>query len=407
MEILNKLYGTSADLQEKQARIDALRQDFKTEFDRECKNVFSSPGRIEILGNHTDHNHGSVLVGAISMDILAAAAKRPDSKITIKSRGFEDVSLFTGDLEKREGEIGKSAALVRGVCRRMRDRGHAVGGFDALLDSNIFKGAGVSSSAAYEVLICKILSYYYNGDRLTALECAKISQFAESEYFGKPCGLLDQSGIAFGGVNHIDFNDNTNPAVTTLTPDFQQYSAVITNSGGDHSNLTAEYSQIKADMHGVSGFFGKETLREVEETEFYQNISALNKKLGGRPILRAVHFYEENKRVDMAAEALKSGNMETFLHCVNDSGKSSYKLLQNCYACGDARQGIPLALALSNKLLAGEGAVRVHGGGFAGTVIAFVPQHLLKSYTDGMAEVFGADSVAVVSVRNIGTAKIL
>lgn len=404
MEILKQLYGGESPY--KSGRITDIRRAFTQGFNRQAEDVFSASGRIEILGNHTDHNNGCVLVGAISQDILAAAAKRDDGEIVIKSQGFNDITITSCDVQKRDAEIGTSAALVRGVLRALTDMGHSVGGFDAALTSDIFKGAGVSSSAAFEVLICKILSVYYLKDSLLPLEIAKAAQFAESSYFGKPCGLLDQSGIAFGGVNFIDFADTNNPEVRTLTPDFAGYSAVITNSGGDHSSLTPFYAEIKDDMHDISGYFDKKVLREVPYSTFLNHLPQLNKKYGGRAVLRAMHFYEENTRVGLAAKALAAGDMQLFLDNVNASGESSYKMLQNCYVPGEKQQGIPLALAVSKSVLGDKGAVRVHGGGFAGTIIAFVPQDLLEEYCFAMQDIFTKENVVKVNIRSLGAVKI-
>lgn len=406
MSNLNTFYGVNADIKKCTDRIENIKNTFKNDFLVDCSDVFSSSGRIEILGNHTDHNKGNVLVGAIDQDIIAASLKRNDDLVVIKSQGFEDISINIHDTIKRENEKGKSISLVRGVLQGLLDGGYKIGGISAALKSNVFKGAGVSSSAAYEVLLCKIFSYYYCNDDLSPLILARISQFAESEYFGKPCGLLDQSGIAYGGVNHIDFTDTKNPIITTLKPDFKGYNIVITNCGGDHSNLTPEYSAIKNDMHAVSSFFGMQYLREVPSSLFYNSLPQLKEKLGGRAMIRAIHFYEENTRVDTAKTALLSGDMQTFLKMVNLSGESSYKLLQNCYAQGDSYQGIPLALELSKQFLKGEGAVRVHGGGFAGTIIAFVPDNITNSYIDFMQSVFNKENVLKLNLRNIGVAKL-
>lgn len=393
---LELIYGKGYDAE----RLKAIGRRFEEEFGGEYL-LFSSSGRIEILGNHTDHNHGKVLVGAINQDILAAAAKRDDGRIIIKSEGFHDITLTAGEFDNR-GEWGQSVALVRGVLYKLSEMGYKAGGLSCVMTSNVFKGAGVSSSAAYEVLVAKIFSYFYCGDSLTPLQLAKVSQFAEREYFGKPCGLLDQCGIAFGGVNYIDFGNIDDPEVQTINYGIKGYDIVITNTGGDHSDLTHEYAAIKEDMHEVSRRFGREFLREVSYEDFKENIPRLRKELGGRAVLRAIHFFEENIRVKKAVEALRRGDVDGFLCCVNLSGESSYKLLQNCYPCGGREQGIPLALELSKQILKGRGAARVHGGGFAGTIIAFVPEDITQDYIGQMSEVFGAKSAVKVSIRNVG-----
>lgn len=383
-------------------RIKKLGQKFGEEFGKDFF-LFSSSGRIEILGNHTDHNHGKVLVGAIDQDILAAAVKRDDGRVVIKSEGFPDIIIGADELDNR-GEWGKSVALVRGILYKLNGMGYKLGGISCVMTSNVFKGAGVSSSAAYEVLLTKIFSYFYCGDELSPLQLAKVSQLAEREYFGKPCGLLDQSGIAFGGVNYIDFCDIDDPEVETVDYAIEGYGIAIINTGGDHSDLTREYASIKDDMHEVARFFGKEYLREVEDGRFWEDIPKLRQALGGRALLRAIHFFEENDRVERAVRALKEKDAEKFLSCVNLSGESSYKLLQNCYPCGDRQQGIPLALELSRKILGGRGAVRVHGGGFAGTILAFVPGDMMDKYMGEMGRVFGPENAIKVSIRHFGAA---
>lgn len=406
MSNLNEIYGDNADFEKYKNRICNLKTDFLNYFKFQSADVFSSSGRIEILGNHTDHNKGKVLVGAIDQDIIAACSKRDDDLIIIKSKGFEEINFNVNDTEKKEEEKGKSISLIKGILKKLNEKGYKIKGINALTVSNVFKGAGVSSSAAFETLICKIFSYYYCNDEISPLENAKISQFAESKYFGKPCGLLDQSGIAFGGVNHIDFKDTINPIVTNINPKFSGFDIVITNCGGDHCNLTDEYAAITKEMKEVSNFFEKDFLREVPCKQFYDSIKDLKQKTSGRAILRAIHFYEENQRVDIAANALNSGDIKTFLDCVNSSGESSYKYLQNCYANTDTTQGIPLALKMSKIFLKDKGAVRVHGGGFAGTIIAFVPQEISNEYINFMQNIFGNENIIKVNLRPKGTAKI-
>ncbi|MDD4003120.1 MAG: galactokinase family protein [Clostridia bacterium] len=394
----NKLYGKN--FAENLKRIEKVKQAFIDSFGFNCSDVFSSSGRAEILGNHTDHNKGCVLVGAIDRDILAACSKQ-SGKIIIKSAGFEDVVLQAGDYQKKQGEKGNSVSLVRGILKGFADLGYTVGGFCAVTMSNIFKGAGVSSSAAFEILICTVINHYYCSGKVTPLECAKISQYAESMYFEKPCGLLDQSGIAFGGINYIDFKDTENPEIKSITPKLDGYDIVITNCGGDHSNLTAHYAAVKQEMQQICGFFGKNYLREVPFDRFLSELPSITKKFSGRAVLRAFHFYEENIRVKSAAKYI-TYDIKNFLNMVNLSGESSYKLLQNCYVPQDDIQRIPLAIKLSQSFLNGAGAVRVHGGGFEGTILAFVPCKISAEYSKFMESFFGGGNVIITAIRNAG-----
>jgi galactokinase len=405
MDNLLDLYGNSADSVLLTKRILNIKAQYEKIFGGVCR-LYSSPGRIEILGNHTDHNKGMVLVGAINRDIIAAAGRRNDGRVIIISKGFDEINIDVNDLHSYENEKGKSVSLIRGVLKGLKDKGCKTGGISAVIESNIFKGAGVSSSAAYEVLLTKIFSDLYDCG-LSPLDAAKISQYAEKEYFGKPCGLLDQCGIAFGGVNRIDFRDTEKPLIKSVDFDLKEYGIVITNCGGDHISLTPQYAAVKDEMKAVAGYFGKEFLREVKPEVFYQSVAKIkNSGISGRAILRAVHFFNENERVDKAAKALEKGNVGAFLKCVNESGESSYKLLQNCYAEGDVSQGIPLALEMAKKFLKGKGAVRVHGGGFAGTTLAFVPQAVIGDFIEYMKNIFGVNNVINAEIRRAGTAEI-
>ena len=394
------LYGRDCDENACRSRFQELMERFVEAFGvRGDAAFFSSPGRAEILGNHTDHNHGKVLVAAISCDTLSVAAR--DDRVRILSEGYPEVSFAPEDLTLREEERGTSAALVKGVMKGLVDRGYRVGGFVAAVTSGVFKGAGVSSSASYEVLIAEIMNALYNGGRISPENKAFVSQYAENEYFGKPCGLLDQMGIALGGISTIDFEDPDNPRKKTLFPDLQGYDIYIVNTGGDHSHLTFDYAGIKDDMHQVAEFFGKRVLREVDEELFYSQMPVLSRKLSGRAVLRAIHFFEENRRVTAAVAAVERGDIAAFLANVAASGKSSYQLLQNCYSPGDTVQRIPLALAMTEKLVS-DGAARVHGGGFAGTILAFVGKAESRNYCDTMARIFGEANVFRLSVRESG-----
>ncbi len=386
------------------ARAQLLAARYERETGERPQAWFSSPGRAEIIGNHTDHNCGKVIVAAISCGILAAVGRRQDGRIRILSEGFEPVDFFVADTAVSEEEKGKSVALARGVVRGISDRGYKVGGFTAVCDSTVFRGAGVSSSAAYELLVCEILNDLYLGGALSAVEKACISQFAENEYFGKPCGLLDQCGIALGGINAIDFADPSHPVIEKLSPP-EGYTIVITNTGGSHDALTEHYAAIREEMHAVAGFFGKDVLRAVPYQTFLESIPALRGKVSERAILRAFHFYEENARVDLASKALKEGDVSAFLCAVRGSGVSSMNCLQNCYVPGSVHQPVALAIHLSECLIK-DGAVRIHGGGFAGTILAFVSAAETEGYVHAMQTVFGKENVFTANVRAAGAARV-
>ena len=401
---LKDLYGNAADARAFSARVAALEQLFRKETGCAPEAWFSSSGRAEIIGNHTDHNCGKVIVAAIGCDILAAVKKRDDGVIRIRSAGFPPFELKISELSARPAERGKSIALARGVVRGITERGYTVGGFDACSESTIFRGAGGSSSAAFELLVCEILNSLYLNGALDAVTKAIISQYAENEYFGKPCGLLDQSGIALGGTNKIDFMDPAAPSVEGLHAP-EGYTLVITNTGGSHAKLTAHYAAIKDEMRAAASFFGKEVLREVPYGEFFAAIPELRKKLSERAILRAFHYFEENERVDIAAAALSAGDTEKFLGAIGKSGESSLNCLQNCFVPGSSEQPVTLALHMSGRLIK-DGAVRVHGGGFAGTILAYLAEGEAERYKAEMAKVFGAENVFGAGVRLPGAAQI-
>ncbi len=366
---------------------------------------YSSPGRIEVCGNHTDHNNGKVLCASITVDTLACVTPREDDKVIVESIGYSPIVVSLNDVSSKKDEEGKSIALVRGVLAYFKMCGLKVGGFSATTTSDVFKGAGVSSSACFEVLICEILNQMFNNGNVDKLTKAKASHFAETEYFAKPCGLLDQSAIAFGGVSYIDFKSTKAPTYKSIDWKFDGLNIVLINTGGDHSDLTEQYASIRLEMEAVAKAFGAKKLRSVKENDFYNAIPQLQKKLSGRAILRAMHYFDENKRVNTCANAVKSKNERKFCDMINASGESSYKMLQNCYPYGDLEQRIPLAINLSKKC-DGVKAVRVHGGGFAGTIIAYVDKTKCDSYVENMKRVFGMENVFVIGVRNEGTTKV-
>lgn len=364
----------------------------------------SSPGRIEICGNHTDHQHGRVLGSAIDLDTAGAVVENPDGTIIVDSVGYAPVVFNINDLKLKEEEKGTSIALTKGVLKYLSDKGYRIGGFTVLATSRVFKGAGVSSSASFEVFIGKIVSVLFNDDLITPLELVYASHFAENVYFGKPCGLLDQSMIAMGGVNYIDFIDSTTPKIETIEIDLSDYGIVLVNTGGDHSDLTQCYADVKNEMKEVAEFFGREVLRDVEYEAFLDKLPQLSNVVSGRAILRAGHFFAENDRVKRASEALKEKDTDTFFDMLNQSGESSYKLLQNCYAPMDTAQRIPLALFVADNI---DGVVvkRVHGGGFAGTILLIVSKDKLDLLHRKMEDTFGEENVYCLSIRNKGAVK--
>lgn len=401
--VANDLYNTSKEATAE--RIANLVEAHNKNIDGEVL-MFSSPGRIEVAGNHTDHNHGKVLCASVSVDLLAAVTPLTERKIVINSLGYPIVEVDINDLSIHEEEVGGSFALVRGVCKAFQDRGYNIGGFYATTISDVFKGAGMSSSASFEVLVGEVLNYLYNDSKISAVEKAIIAQYAENVYFGKPSGLMDQSAIAIGGISYIDFMDPSAPVVEKLDWTFDDTSVVVINCGGDHCDLTPQYASIRTEMEGVAKQFGKEKLRFVDTEEFYDSIPELAKKVSGRAILRAMHFFEENDRVEDLRDAIKSGDEETCYACITESGDSSYRKLQNCYPDGDPTEPIPLALTLCESFYQGVRAYRVHGGGFAGTILVFVDNDCVDEFKAYMSSIYGEKNIYTLKIRNSGTIKL-
>ncbi len=396
-------YGENADIEAIEQRYRALEDRF-SESGVFPEAFYSSSGRAEVLGNHTDHQCGKVLVSAISCDVAAAVGRRNDGMVEICSEGFAPIRFSLKDTAMRARERGKSIAMARGVANAIQARGWKVGGFTAYTDSTVFRGAGVSSSAAFEVLLVEIFNDLYLEGRLSKVEKAAIGQFAEDRFFGKPCGLLDQSGVAYGGLNLIDFEPPKAPKSEQLAIP-KGYSLVITNTGGSHAELTEHYAAIKKEMKEVASCFGKEVLRQVPFEKFFDAIPLLRKKVSERAILRAFHFYDENERVERAAKALKFGNTSEFLSAVNESGESSLTLLQNAFVPGSTSQPIVLGLRMSKTLIR-DGAVRLHGGGFAGTIIAILSDAEEANYVARMSGVFGAENVFPAKIRPVGACRV-
>ena len=378
--------------------------------DNENIELFSAPGRTEVGGNHTDHNHGKVLAASVDLDTVAAAAKRDDSVIVEKSFNFDALEVDISDLNIHTEEFGKSSGLIRGMCAGFVEYGYKIGGFNAASMSRVLSGSGLSSSAAYEVLIGTILNHLYNDGKVSAVDIAKIAQFAENKYFGKPCGLMDQMASSVGSFITIDFKAPSEPIIKKVNFDFAScgHALCIIDTGGDHADLTDDYAAVRGEMEQAAEVFGKNVLRDVDETEFMRNISLVREKVNDRAVLRAMHFYAENKRAEAEVKALESGDFNAFKELVTESGRSSYMYNQNVFTTKDvAHQGVSLALAMCEYLLEGKGAWRVHGGGFAGTVQAFVPVDMLDDFCEKIEAVFSKGSCHVLSIRPFGGIKLL
>jgi galactokinase len=415
-QTLAKLYaldGTQASLD--QARVRAIRvvEEFQSAFDPEGRAdaaLFSGPGRTEIGGNHTDHQHGRVLCGSVDLDMLACAARNDLGVIRVQSEGYPALEVGLDQLQPQAEERNTSAALVRGVAAKIAELGYPVTGFDAYVTSNVLSGSGLSSSAAYEVLMGNILNYFCCGGALDPVQIAKIGQYAENVYFGKPCGLMDQMGSSVGGAVSIDFADPTAPVVKRVSYDFSQsgHALCIVDTGSCHADLTDDYADIPREMGAVAAYFGKEVLREVPEAEFRSAIPDLRAACGDRAVLRAIHYYEDDRKAAAEAQALEEGDFSRFLALVNASGISSALHLQNTWSIADPKQqAIPVALAIGRELLHGTGAIRVHGGGFAGTIQAFVPNDKLSDFRTGMEALLGAGTCHILHIRSEGGCVVL
>ena len=406
-EIFNVLY---TDINESVERYSNACDRFAHYFgeDRDVE-LFSAPGRTEVGGNHTDHQLGCVLAGGVNLDVIAVVSKNDEGIVRIKSKGFDMDVIDTAELTPVESEKERSSSLIRGVCARIKELGYDIGGFDAYTISNVFKGSGLSSSAAFEVLVGTIISYIYNDGKIDAVTIAKCSQYAENVFFGKPSGLMDQMASSVGGFVGIDFGDKENPIIEKVDFDFaaQNHSLCIVNTGGNHADLTCEYAAVPEEMRNVAEYFGKTALRQVDEVEFYANMAEIREKCGDRAVLRSIHFFDDNRRAVEEKKALQNGDFNGFLNLVRESGRSSFMFLQNVYAASaPVEQGLSIALALSGKVLGDRGAYRVHGGGFGGTIQAFVPNDLLESYINTIEGVFGKGSCYVLKIRPLGGTKI-
>lgn len=385
--------------------IEALDEFSKLYGEGENVRLFSAPGRTEIGGNHTDHQHGLVLAGSVNLDVIAVVSENNDGVVRLKSKGYKMDEISISDLDKKEDEEGHAAALIRGVIAAFKNNGYNVGCFDAYTTSNVLKGSGLSSSAAFEVLVSNIVNGLFNNAEVDAVTIAKYSQFAEREYFGKPCGLLDQMASSVGGFTYADFNDPKNPIVEKIELNLNAsgHTLCVVDTGGNHANLTQDYADITLECKAVSECLGVEFLRDADEQEFFKNIAEIRKKCGDRAVLRAIHVFGENKRVMVQKAALKRKDFNTFFACVKRSGESSYDLLQNVYSPSNPKQqAISLALALTKRFLNGRGAFRVHGGGFAGTIQCYIPNNMYYEYREMIESVFGVGACVKLFVRSVG-----
>lgn len=410
-EKLKAVYVNDSAVEKQKPRYTELLNTFGELFgyDREV-DIMSAPGRTEVCGNHTDHNNGKVLAASINLDAIAVVSKNDDNVIRVKSAGHRMNVVELNDLEPNEDKFGDSTALVQGVAARVKQLGYTVSGFDACTTSDVMGGSGLSSSAAFEVLLGTILSYEFNGGKISAIDIAKIAQYSENVFFGKPCGLLDQMASSVGSFVTIDFKDTENPVVKKINFDFAKsgYNLCIVDTHGSHSDLTDDYAAVRGEMEAVAQALGKKVLREIEKEDFFSAIPSLTDKVNDRALLRAIHFYNENNRVDRAIESLEADDFDGFKQVILESGDSSYMLNQNVFSPKNpTEQKLSLALAISKEILEGKGAWRVHGGGFAGTIQAFVPNDLLDEYKQTMESVFGKGSCYVLIIRPVGGVQVI
>jgi galactokinase len=406
------LYPTSHVSGAPERRYLSLLETFETEFGAaDDVRLFSAPGRIEIGGNHTDHQRGAVLAAAIDTDVLCAVTPSPDNTVSLRSEGYSDISLSLEDLSARDDENGSPHAIVRGVAAWFRRQGYDVGGFKAAMRSDVPIGSGLSSSAAFEVAIGVIMNSLYNEGNVSAVDIAIAGKYAENEYFGKPSGLMDQMASSVGGLVSIDFNDPANPAVRRIDSPLADagYSICIVDTKGSHADLTHEYAAIPEEMGRIAAAFDKKALIDVDEPSFFARLSELREVCGDRAVLRAMHFFTDNRLALQEADALAAGDIRRFLSLVRRSGRSSLACLQNIFpASAPERQGLSIALALSERFLSETGgAWRVHGGGFAGTILAFVPDKSLDDYRREMDSVFGAGSCRRLAIRPVGGTEVV
>jgi len=410
--LFQELYGVNEVVLKEQAnRYAALMSEFQKVYGADDVSLFSSPGRTEIGGNHTDHNYGRVLAGAVNLDMIAVAAPNGTNVIRIKSVGYPEFQVDLSSLEIDVVQFYTSSSLVKGISARMKQLGYQIGGFDACIEGRVPKGSGLSSSASFEVLIGAIINHLFNGGKMSAVENGIIGQWAENNYFGKPCGLMDQTACSVGGLITIDFEDPSKPIVKEVDFDFVStgFALVITDVGGGHDDAAsqAEYASLPTEMKAVAAELGAKVLRQVTLEQIVEKIPEIRKKTGDRAILRAYHFQGDNQRVVDQVAALEKNDFQAFLKMVVESGYSSYMYNQNIFdVVHKDDQVVSLALALSEMILKGKGAWRVHGGGFGGTIQAFVPQDLLDQYVKTLEHVYGKGSCHKLFIRAKGSIKL-
>lgn len=367
--------------------------------------LFSAPGRTEVGGNHTDHNHGKVLAASVNLDVIAVVEPLDIPKILLKSEGFDESVIDISDLTVKDSEKNTADALIRGVAAGFKKFGYNIGGFKAYTTTNVLKGSGLSSSAAFEVLVGNILNSLYNKGVVNPIKIAQIAQYAENEYFGKPSGLMDQMASSVGGFVSIDFKDIESPIIDKIELDFASFNHAlcIVDTKGSHADLTSDYAAIPEEMKAIASNFSVDYLRQICRSDIMLNIKMLREEFGDRAVLRALHFFDENYRVDKLVHALRNGDFSAFLDSIKESGNSSYKYLQNVFSVNDHKnQGLGIGLNVAENVLGRKGACRVHGGGFAGTIQAFVPMDLLKEFKMDLEKVFGGGTCHVLSIRRVG-----
>lgn len=405
-EVFKNIYVDETVLQYQSDRYISAIEHFEELYGADDVVIFSAPGRSEVGGNHTDHQHGQILAASINLDAIAVVGKLSGNEVTVVSDGYDKIVIDLSDLSYKDTEKETTTALIRGVLSSMKDRGYSIGAFKAYITSDVLIGAGLSSSAAFETLIGTMVSYLYNDGNIDPVTIAIAGQYAENVYFGKPCGLMDQMACSVGNLVHVDFANPKKPVVNKVDFDINKfgYSLCITDTKGSHADLTDEYAAVPAEMKEIAAYFGKEVLLGITMEDIINNITDIRRRFSDRAVLRAVHFIEENKRVEAEVNALCHSDMDAFLANVKASGDSSFKYLQNVYTGSDVtHQNVSLALAISDTVLAGgKGVSRVHGGGFAGTIQAFVKDSAVWEYLSAMNKVFGNDACKVLKIRQFG-----
>ena len=407
-ELLMDIYLDDSKIEYQKNRYVKAIEKFEELYGENEVEIYSAPGRSEISGNHTDHQNGEVLAASINLDAIAIVKK--NDIVRVVSDNYDMITISLDELDKKDEEEGTTTALIKGVLAGLKDRGNAIGGFDAYVTSDVLIGAGLSSSAAFETIIGTIVSGLYNDMKVSAVDIAIIGQYAENVYFGKPCGLMDQMACSVGSLVHIDFADKANPVIDPVSFDFAKYgySLCITDTKGSHADLTHEYAAVPAEMRAAAAVFGQELLHGITLNDLLEKADEVREKAGDRAYLRAIHFITENVRVQKAVAALRAEDFAGFLDMIQASGNSSYKYLQNVYTSQDVQhQNVSVALAVSESILGNNGVCRVHGGGFAGTIQAFVKNEAVKEYKETLDKVFGEGACEVLKIRKYGGMKVL